>query len=184
MDLVPGLKQLEGQLGLTADRINGVKAKLEDLLFRAQKISAAAKNNMKDNDTMYTYDLQNFRRDIRTFGMEITTLPGLLASMERGASYDPAAAKFATGVMRASSRVANALKTLHDMSLLAHQHIRATDQKMLAWYIAQEIEEMAQKGLGMPATANKIVIAATTPPADAAPGAAAPVADVPPQNPG
>ena len=35
MDLVPGLKQLEGTLGITADRINVVKSKLEDLLFRA-----------------------------------------------------------------------------------------------------------------------------------------------------
>ena len=146
------------------------------MLFRAQRIAAAAKNNMKDNDAMYSYDLQNFRRDIRTFGMEITTLPGLLASIERTAEYDPNAGKFATGVMRGASRVANSLKSLHDMSLLAHQHIRAADQKILAWYIAQEIEEMAQKGLGMPATANKIVIAVSTPPAGAPPAATPPPA--------
>lgn len=165
MDLVPGLKQLEGQLGITADRINGVKSKLEDLLFRAQKISSAAKNNMKDNDTMYGYDLQNFRRDLRTFGMDLTALPGLLAGMERSAEYDLNAARYATGVMRAASRVANSMKVLHDMSLLAHQHIRTNDHKILAWYIAQEIEEMGQKCMGLPATANKIVILCTTPPA-------------------
>jgi len=174
MDLIPGLKQLEGQLGLTADRINVVKSKLEDLLFRAQKISAAAKNNMKDNDSMYSYDLQNFRRDLRNFGMELTALPGLLASMERSAEYDPNAGKFATAVMRAASRVANAMKVLHDMSLLAHQHIRQNDQKILAWYIAQEIEEMGQKCMGLPATANKIVIACTTE-KPAAPAATPPV---------
>jgi len=162
MDLVPGLKQLEGTLNLTADRIAVVKAKLEDLLFRAQKISAAAKNNMKDNDSMYGYDLQNFRRDLRTFGMELTALPGLLAGLERTAEYDLAAGKFATGVMRASSRVANAMKVLHDMSLLAHQHIRVNDHKIMAWYIAQEIEEMGQKCMGLPAVANKIVILCTT----------------------
>ena len=184
MDLVPGLKQLEGQLGLTADRINGVKAKLEDLLFRAQKISAAAKNNMKDNDTMYGYDLQNFRRDLRTFGMDLSALPGLLASLERSAGYDLNATKFATGVMRAASRVANSMKVLHDMSLLAHQHIRANDHKILAWYIAQEIEEMGQKCLGLPATANKIIILITTVPPGAAPAAAPeapPVAMPPPK---
>ncbi len=187
MDLVPGLKQLEGTMGLTADRINGVKAKLEDLLFRAQRIAAAAKNGMKDNDTMYGYDLQNFRRDLRTFGMDLTALPGLLAGLERTAEYDLNAAKYATGVMRASSRVANSMKVLHDMSLLAHQHIRVADQKMLAWYIAQEIEEMMQKCTGLPATANKIVIATTTPgtvaggepPPPAKPAAAAPAAPKP-----
>lgn len=182
MDLVPGLKQLEGQLGLTADRINVVKAKLDDLLFRAQKISAAAKNNMKSTDTMYGYDLQNFRRDLRTFGMELTSLPGLLSSMEKTAVYDLNAAKFATGVMRASTRVANAMKVLHDMSLLAHQHIRVNDHKILAWYIAQEIEEMGQKCMGLPATANKIVILCTTPPAAPAATPAAPPASPPPDK--
>lgn len=165
MDLVPGLKQLEGQLSLTADRVNGVKAKLEDLLFRAQRIANAAKNNLQSNDMMYGYDLQNFRRDLRTFGMDIAALPNLLASMERQAQYDPAAAKFATSVMRGSSRVAGSLKALLDMALLAHQHIRAADHKILAWAIAQEIEEMVQKGLSMPSTANKILIACTTAPA-------------------
>lgn len=190
MDLVPGLKQLEGQLSLTADRINIVKSKLEDLLFRAQKISAAAKNKMKDNDSMYGYDLQNFRRDLRTFGMDLAALPGLLASMERVAQYDAAAGKFATGVMRASSRVANAMKVLQDMSLLAHQHIRQNDQKILAWYIAQEIEEMSQKCTGLPAIANKIVIACTTekpgapaPPAPADPAPATPANPEPPAKP-
>lgn len=167
MDLVPGLKQLEGQLALTADRVAAVKGKLDDLLFRAMKISNAAKNKMKDNDAMYGYDLQNFRRDLRAFGLDIAALPGLLASMERQAAYDPAAAKLAMDVMRVASRVANALKALHDMALLAHQHIRAADHKILAWYVAQEIEEMAQKGMSLPATANKIVIACTTAPAGA-----------------
>lgn len=186
MDLVPGLKQLEGQLNITADRIGGVKTKLEDLLFRAQKISASEKNGMKNNDTMYGYDLQNFRRDLRTFGNDLAALPGLLAGMERTAEYDMNAARFATGVMRASSRVANAMKVLHDMSLLAHQHIRTNDHKILAWYIAQEIEEMGQKCMGLPATANKIVILTSTPPKDGAPPPAAPPAAppaVPPTTP-
>ncbi|MBI4061204.1 MAG: hypothetical protein HY403_07220 [Elusimicrobia bacterium] len=165
MDLVLGLKQLEGRLALMADRVAAVKGKLEDLLFRAHRIANAAKNNMKDNDTMYGYDLQNFRRDLRPFGMDVAALPGLLASLERQAAYDPSAAKLAAGVMRGASRVANALKTLHDASLLAHQHIRAADHKILAWYIAQEIEEMAQKGTSLPSAANKIVIACTTAPA-------------------
>ncbi|MEK7232807.1 MAG: hypothetical protein AAB268_03245 [Elusimicrobiota bacterium] len=164
MDLVPGLKQLEGQLASTADRISDVKIKLEDLLFRAQRISAAAKNNMKNNDTMFGYDLQNFRLGLRTFGMDLSGLPGLLASIERNAKYDLEAAKFATGVMRASSRVANSMKTLQDMSLLAHQHIRANDHKILAWHIAQEIEEMGQKCMSLPSIANKIVILCATPP--------------------
>ncbi|UPT72418.1 MAG: hypothetical protein M0D55_10510 [Elusimicrobiota bacterium] len=83
MDLVPGLKQLEGTLSLTADRIGVVKAKMEDILFRAQKIASAAKNNMKDTDSMFGWDLNNYRRDLRTFGMELAALPTALGSMEK-----------------------------------------------------------------------------------------------------
>ena len=176
MDLVPGLKQLEGTLGITADRVSVVKAKLEDLLFRAQKIAAAARNNMGNNDTMYGWDLQNFRRDLRTFGMDLTTLPGLLAGLERTAAYDPNAVKFATGVMRSAARVANSMKTLHEISMLAHQHIKLNDHKILAWYVAQEIEEMSQKCLGLPAVANKIVILCSTPTPEAVPPAEPPKA--------
>ena len=165
MDLIPGLKQMEGTLSLTADRIGVVKAKMEDLLFRAQKIASAAKNNMKDNDSMFGWDLNNFRRDLRTFGTELAALPTQLGSMEKNATPDPNAIKFATGVMRGASRVANSMKALLDMSLLAHQHIRAADHKITAWYISQEIEEMGQKCAGMPATANKIVLAVSATPA-------------------
>ncbi len=176
MDLVPGLKQMEGTLSLTADRIGVVKAKLEDILFRAQKIATAAKNNMKDNDQMFGWDLNNFRRDLRTFGTELAALPTQLGAMEKNATADTNAVKFATGVMRGASRVANSMKALLDMALLAHQHIRAADHKITAWYIAQEIEEMGQKCAGLPATANKIVLAVSATPAPAAPAAPPPAA--------
>ena len=40
MEIVAGLKQVDGQLSLMADRVTGVSAKLEDLLYRAQRIAA------------------------------------------------------------------------------------------------------------------------------------------------
>jgi nucleotide-binding universal stress UspA family protein len=176
METTSGLKQMEGQLSMLADRVTMIKAKLEDLLFRAQRIANAQKNNMTHNDTMFGYDLQHFRRDIRTFGMEISALPSVLGAIERTATYDEKAAKFAQSVMRLASRAAQSLKALHDTACLAHQHIRNAEHKIEAWYIAQEIEEMAQKGQALPSSANKIVIATSTPPrgAGAPPAAGGP----------
>lgn len=150
---------MESTLSITCDKVNTLKSKLEDLLFRAQRISAAQKNNMPNSDTMYGYDLQKFRRDIRTFSTEISGLPVTLGSIERTATPEAGAFKFAQAIQRLTARLSQSLRSLHDMSLIAHQHIRAADWKIEAWYLAQEIEEMVMKGQGLPTVANKIVIA-------------------------
>ena len=164
MDILPGLKQLEGQFSLVGDRVIALKGKLEDLLFRAQRIANAQKTNMPNPDTMFGYDLQHFRRDIRTFSTEITSLPVVLGSLERSATYDERALKFAQSVLRLSMRISQSLRALHDTAILAHQHIRSADHKVEAWYVAQDIEQLVMKGQGLPTSANKIVIACSTPP--------------------
>lgn len=177
MDTLPALKQMEGQLSITGDRANALKAKIEDLMFRAQRISAAAKNNMPSTDTMFGYDLQHVRRDVRSYSQELTAIPTVMGSIERTAVYDEKAVKFASGVMRLCTRLSQIMKSLHDCTLIAHQHIRANDHKIEAWYLAQEVEELAQKAQSLPATANKIVIACSTPPKG---GAATPPPPAPP----
>jgi hypothetical protein len=172
MDILPALKQMESQLSITCDRVSTLKAKLEDLLFRAQRISAAQKNMMANNDMMFGYDIQHFRREIRAFSGELQSLPTVLGSIERTATYDEKAGKFAQSVMRLCMRLSQSLRALHDMSLLAHQHIRAADHKIEAWYLAQDIEEMVMRGQGLPTSANKIVIATATRPAGMPPPAA------------
>jgi hypothetical protein len=172
METTAALKQVEGTLSIVCDHTTAMKAKLEDLLFRAQRIAAGAKNGMPSNDTMFLYDLQGYRRGLRPFAGEISGLPVLLGSIERTATYDETAAKFATSVMRLAMRLSNLLRSLHDTSLLAHQHIRTADHKMEAWYLAKEIEEVVMGGMGLPTVANKIVIATQTPPKTSAPPAA------------
>lgn len=164
METLAGLKQLEGRFSLAGDRVVALKAKLEDLLFRAQRIANAQKIQMPNTDIMFGHDLQHFRRDVRGFAQEIAGLPLLLSSMERTAAYDERAVKFAQAVMRLAIRIAQALRSLHDTAVLAHQHIRSADHKIEAWYISQEIEELVMKGQGLPTSANKIVVACSTPP--------------------
>lgn len=163
METLQALKQMEGTLAMTGDKVSALKGKLEDLLFRAQRISNAQKNNLPNNDTMYGYDLQRFRREIRTFGTEMSGIPVVLGAIERTAAPDDKAAKFANDVMRLCMRLTQNLRALHDLSLLAHQHIRAADLKVEAWYLAQEVEEMVMRGQGLPTVANKIVMACSSP---------------------
>lgn len=184
METTAALKQIEGQLSIVGDKVTALKGKLEDLLFRAQRIAAAQKNNMSSTDSMFGYDLQNYRRGVRTFSMEISGLPVLLGSIERTATYDPKAMKFASSVMRLTMRLSQSLRALHDTAILAHQHIRAADHKIEAWYVAQEIEELVMRAQGLPTSANKIVINTSTPPPgtppqEAPPGAAPPAAPPP-----
>ncbi|OGS00318.1 MAG: hypothetical protein A2V88_06230 [Elusimicrobia bacterium RBG_16_66_12] len=169
METLAGLKQLEGQFSLVGDRVIALKAKLEDLLFRAQRIANAQKIHAANPDTMFGYDLQHFRRDVRGFAQDISGLPVLLGSLERTAAYDERAAKFAQNVMRLSVRISQSLRSLHDTAILAHQHIRTADHKIEAWYISQEVEELVMKGQGLPTSANKIVVACSTPPPGSAP---------------
>ncbi len=188
METVAGLKQMEGTLSITNDKLTTIKAKLEDLLFRAQRIASAQKNGMANNDTMYGYDLQRYRREVRTFGTEISGIPVVMGAIERTAERSPAAMKFGTSVMRLAMKLSQTMRALHDMSLLAHQHIRAADMKMEAWYLAQDIEEMVMRAQSLPTVANKIVMAVAVPetpqtPPAGAPPAATPPAAAPPGNP-
>lgn len=112
---------------------------------------------------MFGYDLQGYRRSVRTFSTEISSLPVMLGSIERTAVCDEQAAKFAANVMRLAMRLSNSLRGLHDTSILAHQHIRTADHKIEAWYLANEIEELVMRGQGLPTVANKIVILTQTP---------------------
>lgn len=174
MEITAGLKQMESTLSMVCDHTSAAKAKLEDLLFRAQRIAAAQKNGMGSSDSMFGYDLQGYRRGIRTFAGEISGLPVVFGSLERSAVYDEKAAKFATAVARLAMRLSSLLRGLHDTSLLAHQHIRSADHKIEAFYLANEIEELVMRGQGLPTVANKIVIITQTPPKGDAPPAAKP----------
>ena len=164
METAAGLKQVESAISIVCDRTSVMKAKLEDLLFRAQRIAAAHKSNVGSPDRTFGGDLQSYRRGMQTFAGEVSGLPTALHSIERGAAQDEQAAKLATSVMRLATRLSSLLRLLHDTSILAHQHIRTADHKIEAWYLANEIEEVVKQGQGLPAIANKIVIL-TQPPA-------------------
>lgn len=169
MELMSALKQAEGKISLVGDKVSQMIAKLEDLTFRAQKIASCKKNKTTSMDTMFSYDMAFFRRDVRNFSLEVVTLPAVLSSIERDASPIPGAEKFAQSLMRLAGRLHKAVSTLHSQALMTHQHISDSDLRIQAWYICQDIEEMTQKSQGLPTIAQKIVIMTAMPAAPDAP---------------
>lgn len=163
MESASGLKQAEGKISLTADKVAAYEARLEDLAFRAQRIASAAQNGRKTTDSNFGYELQNFRKEMRHFRQDIESLPASLSTLERG-TFSPEDEKAAQSLARSAIRLVKGLTTLHERSLLAHQHIRAAEYKMDAWYLSQELEEMKQKAQSLPEHAARIIAAIMPPP--------------------
>lgn len=162
MEQLPALKQMESTLTMITERTGVLHGKLEDLLFRAQKIASAKKSGGSPTDSMFGYDLQAFRRDVRNFGHEVSALPTAMGLIERNAVYDETSVKFASSLMRLADRLRKALESLADNARLAHNHIRESDHKVEAWYVVQEVDQLAEKGKALPTIANKILIAVST----------------------
>ena len=115
------------------------------------------------SDSMFGYDLQNFRRDVRNFSHEVAALPNLVGGIERTAVFDPEAVKAAQSLQRICARINNTLKMLADQAMLAHGHIREADHRVEAWYLAQELEAMASKGQTLPTICSKLLLKISDP---------------------
>lgn len=163
MEIVRSLRQVEGALSLICDRISVQNARLEELLFRAQRIAGTIKNGHKNSDMMYGYDLQHFRQEIRRFGHEVTALPNQVGAIERIASFSEESVKPAQSLMRVCERLSRDLKSLQDKALLAHQHMREAEYKIEAWYLIQDIQEMVQRAQSLPNVANRIILRVSSP---------------------
>ncbi|MHB2027004.1 MAG: hypothetical protein ACYCPQ_10300 [Elusimicrobiota bacterium] len=172
MEQDSALKQAESALSISADRASVLQSKLEEILFRAQRLSNAVKNGLKTPDYMFGYDLQHFRRDVRAFGIELAGLANIIGGIERAAVYSEQAIGRARAVMRLTERLNRAMHTFQEMTLLAQSHIREADHKIEAWHLAQEVDQMVQKTQPLPMTANKALIKISTPEPDSKPPAA------------
>ena len=162
MEQQRALKDLEGVISLLCDHASALLGKLEGLLFRAQRMAHAGKDNIGVGDMMFGYDLRNFRQELRNFSQEIDALSARIGMMARTAVFEESAVACAQAVMRLVERLHRAVVALHDQALLAHQHIRRTEYKMEAWYLVQESDNLESLSQGLPASANKLIIRVST----------------------
>ncbi len=164
MEQLRAIKQAESRLSLIGDHASVLSGKLEDLLFRAQRIAQSLKDDakVKSTDSMFGYDLQNFRRDVRAFGNDAGGLSSALGSITHAAQYDESSLIHAQAVMRLSDRLYKSLCALLDQAVLAHQHIRQAEYKVDAWYMVQEVESLTQQAQVLPGIANKLLVAVSS----------------------
>ncbi|MDE1977098.1 MAG: hypothetical protein KGI84_07565 [Elusimicrobia bacterium] len=163
MEQESSLKRVESVLSLTVDRAAALHGKLEEILFRAQRLSNAMKNGLKNSDYMFGYDLQHFRSEVRAFGLELASIPNMIGRLEHGAVYEEAAVGRARAVMRLTERLSRSLHGFQDMALLAQSHIREAEHKIEAWHMVQDVDQMVQKARPLPMIANKVLIRISTP---------------------
>ena len=163
MEMGRALRQVEGSLGILCDRISVQSARLDELLFRAQRIAMNVKNGHKNPDMMFGSDLQHFRQEVRRFGFDVAAVPNQVGAIERSAVYDESSVKDAQSLMRVCERLNRDVKALHGKALLAHQHMREAEYKIEAWYLVQDIEGMVQRAQSLPNIANRVVLRISSP---------------------
>ena len=176
MDSIQSIKQASGNFQLLNDKASVLSAKLQDLAFRAQRIASAKRSGSTSQDHMFGYDLQTFRREARAFNNEIASLPAQLNMVQRLAVVDEGAVKHATELLRWAITLNKALTALCDLSHFAHGHVRQADAKVEAWFVVQELEQLAEQSKVLPKAANTI-LTSVPPPSKPSQGPIKPVVD-------
>ncbi|MFA6316186.1 MAG: hypothetical protein WC943_02120 [Elusimicrobiota bacterium] len=181
--IVQSLHTLETSLTMLGSRASTFQGKLEDLLFRAQKMAQKAKNNLPETDTMYSYDVQHLRHQLRDLSNQVETLPTAVGELERIAVPDAATNGPAQSVSRLATTLGRSLALLHEHALLAAQHIRSAEHKVEAWYLVQETEQMSEKAKATAGVTQRLALKTAPAPAPASPAPAPVQPPTRPSNP-
>lgn len=154
-----------------SDKAGLLQSRMEDLHFRAIRISNALKNKQKSRDALFGEDLALMRRAVRTFSQECSSLPGLMDWLEREAHYDPELAGSARALLSIVSTLQKSMTAFCEQSRMLHQYVHDSDMKMEAWYMVQDIETLAQKMQVYPFIISGRIMGKLTTPDFPAPGA-------------
>lgn len=167
MEQQNAMRMMEDQLKRFGDQISVLAASQEDLNFRAIRIQSAAKLNKVIKDITFGDDIGILRKRVRTFCGDISVLPGILDSLERGACYQPGLLNLARSLMSTANNAAQLLNNFTDSIRQLHQHINDADLKIQAWYMVSDLENICQKISAISATiSSRVIVKLTTPPAD------------------
>ena len=123
---------LEGLI-VIYDRCGVFHGRIEDLMFRAQRIASALKMNAGGKDPDFESDLKLFRNDLKKFRFEVEeALSAVRALSEEGYK------SFNSRLIGLHGR----FNGLADYVALAHQRMPMPDSRLEAWYCLREVSEM------------------------------------------
>ena len=169
MELGQLFKITEERFQEFVDRVGLLQTRMEDLLFRAQRVSNAIRNNQKMRDGLFADDLQTARRAIRSFLQDASAIPGLLDWLDRETSYSPLLLIRARSLLSLATRFQKETSNLTETARMLHNSIIKPEDKIDAWYVTQELETGAQKFQGFPFLISSRIVSKLSTPAGGAP---------------
>ncbi|MBI5629361.1 MAG: hypothetical protein HY921_00575 [Elusimicrobia bacterium] len=157
------IKLVQEKASAIADRARASQSRADDILFRSQQVANALKNGFPLRDRGFGDDLQVFRKILKTLAADVVEIPNFMARLERTARYEEDAIKAAQALFRDISVLQREIRGLQEKALMAHQNIRNSPFFTDSIYLMLEIEKMIEKTDLLPAYANKILIAISSP---------------------
>ncbi|MBI4678250.1 MAG: hypothetical protein HY748_11775 [Elusimicrobia bacterium] len=148
------------------DKVQGMTARAEDLLFRAQRWANAVKNKTAYKDNLFADDLQILRRHVRSFIQDSTSLAGLMEWIDRECHFDPdtRALDKARSLLKMVSQFEKDLANLNEQLRHLHHLVPETDLKVEAWYMVQDVEVLYDKAKGYPfLISSRVMLKISTP---------------------
>lgn len=163
-------KLLEEKFTEFSDKISGLQGRLEDLLFRAQRLANALKRNQGAQDILFKDDLELLRRATRTFVNDATILPEMVEWLDREAHFDPDDVAPIRTLLAQASQVQKDMAGLCEQCRMLHQFIPEAELRIQAWYMVQDLEGIGHKFQMFPNTiSTRILNKVSTPPPGASP---------------
>ncbi|MCX5795894.1 MAG: hypothetical protein NTY77_10400 [Elusimicrobia bacterium] len=156
------LQQAEIRLSAVSVRVVVLSRMLEDLLFRAQRMSRALKDDAGADaaDSTFGRDLQALRGDVHVFGRDSAGLSAALAGIEPPAGRGEPSSARVQAVRRLTHRLHRSLAALLDQAVLAHRHLLEAEHKVEAWGLVEELGAVSQQAQVLAGIANRLLAAA------------------------
>ena len=136
-------------LGKTKDRCGALHGRLEDLLFRAQRIALAEKRERKNPDHFFHEDLIIFRNDVRESRQEIGELAAEAAAVASSLLQNHGNRKRLEIVSILARQIHASLASLSEYASLAYQRMPERADRIQSWYCLGDINEMIKSAQKM-----------------------------------
>jgi FtsZ-binding cell division protein ZapB len=148
------LRSAEDRLARALKRVQLLQSRVEDLLYRSQRLANSVRRSRPAEDASLSRDLLSLREELRAFGEELQAIPALLARLEGGPERRP------RGLSRSAAslieRMDAGLRTLLEQSRLAHEHVRPQALKPEAWALVQDADLLAARAKGLKDAAARL----------------------------
>lgn len=169
MELNSTVLLVEDRIHKVSDHLKFLQVKMEDYVFRAQRLVTAIKAGIPIKDKGFGEDMLILRKELITFGADVIDLPNMIGRLEMDARYEADELKrfqqvnMVQVVHRETMGLQKEMQNLSGTAGLLHQHARQTPFVQESMYIGIEIEKMVERTDRLPMRVHKAVLALSNP---------------------